>query len=78
LGDESPFGESRGGTPTGVRIPLDARPCQRHGTMMIASVGVPLPYFWLDFWFGEAGIANGEIEAPPLAFALLHPASRCT
>jgi hypothetical protein len=46
--------------------------------MMIASVGVPLPYFWLDFWFGEAGIANGEIEAPPLAFALLHPASRCT
>ena len=27
-------------------------------------------------WLGEAGIANGEIEAPPLAFALLHPASR--
>jgi hypothetical protein len=29
----SPLGESRGGTPTGVRIPLDARPCQRHGRM---------------------------------------------
>jgi len=60
--------------PTGVRIPLDARPCQRHGTMTMRLSAFRILYSWL----GEAGVTNGEVEAPPLVFALLQPASRFT
>jgi hypothetical protein len=39
-----PVRQNRGGTPTGERIPQDARPCQLHGRLEQASVGVPLPF----------------------------------
>src|ERR1700733_8130844 len=40
----SPLGQNRGGTPIGVRLLLEARPCQQHGRLERASVGVPLPF----------------------------------
>jgi hypothetical protein len=46
-GDAISPSENRGGTPTGERIPQDARPCQLHGRLLQASVGVPLPFFFL-------------------------------
>jgi hypothetical protein len=52
---EYSLGQSRGGTPIDVRILLDARPCQQHGTRINASVGVPLPYL-----FGEVSVADSE------------------
>src|ERR1700731_2393905 len=42
-----PVRQNRGGTPTGERIPQDARPCQLHGRLEQASAGVPLPFFFV-------------------------------
>jgi hypothetical protein len=41
-----PASQSRGGTPTGERIPKGARPCQLHGRLKQASAGVPRPFFF--------------------------------
>src|SRR5208283_4112678 len=56
FGMRSPLGQNRGGTPIDVRILLDARPCQQHGRLDNASVGVPLPFLML----GERGVADSE------------------
>ena len=40
-----PPGKSRGGTPTGERVPLDARRIRGCGQGHHASAGVPLPFF---------------------------------
>ena len=41
-------GQSRGGTPIGVRIPAGMRGrAQQHGRLATASVGVPFPFFLL-------------------------------
>jgi hypothetical protein len=56
FGMRSPLGQSRGGTPIDVRILLGARPCQQHGRLDNASVGVPLPFLML----GERGVADSE------------------
>ncbi len=54
LGMNSPLGESRGGTPTGVRALQGARRTERCGTCKLASAGVPLPFFL--FFLGLPGI----------------------
>src|SRR5271169_3571801 len=41
-----PASQSRGGTPTGERAASSTRPCQLHGRLEEASVGVPLPFFF--------------------------------
>jgi hypothetical protein len=41
----SPLGESRSGTPEGVRVPLDARRAARCGGIL-APTGVPLPFLF--------------------------------
>ncbi len=43
---EYSLGQSCGGTPIDVRLLLEARPCQQHGTRINASVGVPLPFLY--------------------------------
>ncbi len=45
----SPLGESRGGTPTGVRALQGARRTERCGTCKLASAGVPLPFLYFSF-----------------------------
>src|SRR5271156_372538 len=39
-----PARQNRGGTPTGERAASSTRPCQLHGRLEQASVGVPLPF----------------------------------
>ena len=89
LGDESPSGKSRGGTPTDVLpvpSPLAGGWGQRPGplarqNMRIASVGVPHPFFFLGLvaWSSEAGLGvQRKAGFPPLPFhrAALLRASR--
>ena len=48
-------GQSRGGTPIGVRLLLKARPCQQARQVGLhASVGVPLPFVPFAWFEGEA------------------------
>src|ERR1700681_798740 len=67
LGTTTPFGESRGGTPTGERIRKGASRARWCGGYGSAFVGVPLPLF-IGFSFGETGVAKRDNEAPPLDF----------
>src|ERR1700677_4011552 len=69
LGMISPSCESRGGTPTGERVPQDARRIRWCGGCGPAFVGGPLPFL---YWRGETGVASRETEAPPLDI-LFHP-----
>jgi hypothetical protein len=72
LGRRSLLGQSRGGTPIGVRALLSARPCQQHGRLDQASVGVPFPFF-LSFVAWRSGVADSESKAPPLPFWIALP-----
>jgi hypothetical protein len=75
----TPFGENRGGTPIGVRIPLDARPCQRHGRMKMRLPAFRILLLWIAFGcFGEAGLSGERKAGTTLAFPLPHPSSRFT
>jgi hypothetical protein len=68
----SPFGESRGGTPTGERIRKGASRARWRGGYGSAFVGVPLPFFSSWLGYGETAVANRDTEAPPLV-VLFHP-----
>ena len=46
-----PASQSRGGTPIGVHLLLEARPCEQHGRLDRASVGVPYPFAFASFAF---------------------------
>jgi hypothetical protein len=62
----SPLGQNRGGTPIGVRLLLEARPCQQHGRLDQASVGVPYPFLSV-LPFVIAGLDPAIHRAPPLS-----------
>src|ERR1700733_2985219 len=65
----SPLGQNRGGTPIGVRLLLEARPCKQHGRLKRASVGVPYPFAFASFCdVGEVGRSAGKKQVPPLLF----------
>jgi hypothetical protein len=56
LGTITPLDESRGGTPTGERVPQDARRirwCGGYGPRLSA-------FRFLFYWLGETGVANRE------------------
>ena len=65
-------GQNRGGTPIGVRLLLKARPCQQHGRLATASVGVPFPFFFAA-WRSERGaeVKAGTTPSFPLNAAVL-------
>jgi hypothetical protein len=68
--DESPFGESRGGTPTVVRLTLEARPCPsaRHNHICVCR------RFASDIFFRatlRSGLSEEPRQAPPPASSLL-------
>ena len=61
-----PASQSRGGTPIGVRLLLEARPCQQHGRLDTASVGVPYPFLSV-LPFVIAGLDPAIHRGPPLS-----------
>jgi hypothetical protein len=64
-----------------VRILLDARPCQQHGTMTMRLPAFRILYFrFLLFGVGSAkrASADGERQAPPLTLLSDRPPSRFT
>jgi hypothetical protein len=73
----SPLGESRGGTPTGVRAPLSASRTSRVRRFESAPAGVPLPFLFVRRLV--ARVKRSEIRSglktslPFLDFAPLHP-----
>jgi hypothetical protein len=90
LGTTTPFGQSRGGTPEGERVPLDASRNDGCGAWTKCAYRRSASFDSLIAWLSRLawrngtwrnrnwrnGVANNKRQAPPLPFPSHQPASR--